>query len=155
MLIIEGIGDDLLTAFVCLIFLALIFLAWLSTYVYLPNPSFVQHESILSTSLLSNNDSFTEHEFELSTSDSEEFLSDTILHPTSSTATDDEPLLRITIKFLDDTHKSLSVNPNHTISKIKRCEEKRKNNNKSRAQLHFVFLDCILLMNYRIIRSFD
>lgn len=52
------------------------------------------------------------------------------------------------------TQISLSQSESYHLENQKVWGEE-KNNNKSRAQLYFVFLDCILLMNYRIIRSFD
>ena len=126
MSLIEGIGDDLLGVCLVLSFLVLISLAWLSTHVYLPN-TFVQIESTRnnlelfeqpSISLLSANETFSEQEFELSTSELEQYASEPILRHTTSM--EEEQVLRITIKFLNETQKLICVNANDTIWKIKR-----------------------------------
>lgn len=128
MSLIEGIGDDLLGVCLVLFFLVLISLAWLSTHVYLPN-TFRQIESPRnnlelfeqpSISLLSANETFSEQELELSTSELEQYASEPILRHTTSMEEEEEQVLTITIKFLNETQKLICVNTNDTISKIKR-----------------------------------
>lgn len=116
MSLIEGIGDDLLGVCLVLFFLALIALAWLSTHVCLPL-TFVQIESLdFFEQSSSANETFSEQEFELSTNEVEPSLQQT----PSSIDEEDGQVLRITIKFLNETQKLISVNANDTILKIKR-----------------------------------
>ncbi|CAF1127897.1 unnamed protein product [Adineta steineri] len=153
---IEGIGDDFLYAFIFLIFIGIVCLAWLSTHVnnvHLPTTLFIierrthrtneegseraspapspsinsQNEQLTSPS--SANETLTEHESDIESSEVDEFLSEQTpistqsnpinLNESTSIEGEDQSL-RITIKFLNETQKSIIANSNDTIYKVKR-----------------------------------
>lgn len=142
MSLIEGFGDDFLYLAAFLGFIGIVLLAWLSTNVshlnFAPTLLIIERrtrrrndesERSSPSSISTNSEavgSSSSHESDSESPETEENPnvenqneSSTTIEEENSSSSNES--LKFIIKFLNDTQRSVSANPNDTISKVKQC----------------------------------